>query len=451
MESENQLQIENLVDSLGDQVGILFGIVSRPVVLRQILVVLLIALLTWALSRLIERWRARAQPSSQTEVVDRASSVRALTGVLKELLAPLSALVLLNISIWIFGQLDYPKGLLEKLINLILLWLVYRAVVTLLHVRFGSDARPYRNRIVTPLFLILVVVQMLPTWPGDLPLIKATVNIGTISFSFANLVTALTVLYLFIISAWLVQTLMVRALPDRLNAETGLVESVATLTRYLILAIGIIVSLGLLGLDFTSLAIIAGGLSVGIGIGLQDIVSNFVSGLVLMFEQSMRPGDVIEFDDRITQVEKISLRATTVRTRTNEELIIPNASFTTQQVKNLTKSDRLVRVVVPLGVSYSSDPAMVRDLSVETSLKHPQVLAEPAPQLMFLAYGESSLDFNLVVSVDQPELSLKIRSDLYYMLWQVFAEHDITIPFPQRDLNLGDGWEKLTTAKSDRA
>jgi small-conductance mechanosensitive channel len=213
----------------------------------------------------------------------------------------------------------------------------------------------------------------------------------------------------------------------------------------MLLALGIIISLGILGLDFTSLAIIAGGLSVGIGIGLQDIVANFVSGLVLLFEQSLRPGDVVELDGRISQVEEISLRATTVLTRTNEELIIPNAYFTTQQVKNLTKSDRLVLLRIPLGVSYKSDPELIRQLAMETGLQHPLVLTEPAPELLFLEYGESSLDFVLLVSVNRPEMTLGIRSDIYYMLWKVFAEHNIEIPFPQRDLNLGDGWEKIAT------
>ena len=174
-------------------------------------------------------------------------------------------------------------------------------------------------------------------------------------------------------------------------------------------------------------------------------MANFVSGLVLLFEQSLRPGDVIELDGRISEVEKISLRATTVRTLTNEELIVPNNNFTTNQVKNFTKSERLVQVKVPLGVSYKSDPELVRQLAIETSLLHPQVLADPPPILLFHGYGDSSLDFNLLVSTNQPELTLKIRSDLYYMLWEKLAENKIEIPFPQRDLNLGNGWEKLAT------
>ena len=152
---------------------------------------------------------------------------------------------------------------------------------------------------------------------------------------------------------------------------------------------------------------------------------------------------MIELDGRISSVENISLRATTVRTLTNEELIVPNNNFATNQVKNFTKSDRLVQIIVPLGVSYKSDPELVRQIAVETSLLHPQVLPDPPPTLLFRGYGDSSLEFNLLVSVNQPELTLKIRSDLYYMLWEKLAENNIEIPFPQRDLNLGNGWEKF--------
>src|SRR5690606_36609389 len=131
----------------------------------------------------------------------------------------------------------------------------------------------------------------------------------------------------------------------------------------------------------------------------------FISGLVLLFEQTLRPGDVIEVDNRISRVQKISLRATTVRTLTNQELVIPNSMFTGQQVTNLTKPDRIVRVLVPFSVSYKSKPPEIREVAGATALQHELVLAEPPPFVAFLGYGESSLDFNLSVSVDQPDRS----------------------------------------------
>ena len=284
--------------------------------------------------------------------------------------------------------------------------------------------------------------------PGTVTWVDATINLGALTISFGSLLSSLLVLYLFVIAGWVTRQSMMHWLPSRISAEQGVVDSVATLTRYALLAVGAIFSLSLLGLDFTSLAIVAGGLSVGIGIGLQDVVSNFVSGLVLLFDQTLRPGDVVEIDNRISQVQKISLRATTVRTLTNQELIIPNTTFTSQQVTNLTKSDRIVRVLVPVSVSYASEPEKVRQVATETALQHELVLSEPPPFMAFLGYGESSLDFNLSVSVDQPERSGLVRSDLYYMLWRAFSEHGIEVPFPQRDLNLGTGWDKLAAAAS---
>ena len=432
-----------MLDFVVNQFEIIFAIFSRRVVQQQILAVLVILLISWLLPETIRRWWQKHRSDHddpETESISRAG--RWLTS-LYYLLAPLLALVLLNTTVGLFANWGYPNGLLEDVKNLIWLWLIYRLILTLLYARFGEAVHPYQVRIVTPIFLILLASEVLAILPRPTSLADETIGFGTLSVTLGSLATALIMLYVFIVIAWLSKQFIVHVLARRLDTEAGVIESVATLTRYAVLSLGVIVFFGVLGLDFTSLAIIAGGLSVGIGIGLQDIVANFVSGLALLFEQSLRPGDIIEFDDSISRVERISLRATIVRTPTNEELIIPNNSFTTNQVKNFTKSDRLVRIIIPLGVSYKSDPELVRALVTETSLQHPLVLAFPPPVLAFRGFGDSSLDFNLLVSIDQPEKALPIRSDLYYMLWKKLTEANIEIPFPQRDLNLGDGWEKF--------
>lgn len=441
---------ESFFDILSLQLDVLLAMIVRPFVQLQIVVFALIVLVSWLLPKVIRRWRTSQGAVDRYSSVENKSLLYRWLRALYKLLAPLVALLLLSVAIFLLAQMGIPNGLLRDLTTLIWTWLIYRLVLTFLVATFGSEASLYRNRIVTPLFLLLIVWQFEGALPSSATLYQAVFQVGTISIVFGRLLAALVILYFFYVLAWIVEIIMVRNLPGRHGMQQGFVESVSTLTRYALLTIGVIFSLAIIGLDFTSLAIIAGGLSVGIGIGLQDIVSNFVSGLALLFEQSLRPGDVIELDGRITQVEKISLRATIVRTRTNEELIIPNANFTTQQVKNFTKSDRLVQVMVPLGVSYDSDPEIVRKLAIETSLQHPQVLANPAPNLVFMAYGESSINFSLLVSTIEPEFSLKIRSDLYYMLWKVFADNNITIPFPQRDLNLGTGWDQLVMSGDNR-
>ena len=436
MDNQNIDQAGTLVNVLQNQVDFLLAMISRPVVQQQILAMLLILIVSWLLPEVVRRWRRR--PGKAMERSDMAEMSHRQHWMMAgyALLAPILTLVLLNFTIWLFAQQGVPNGLLEGLTVLIWIWLIYRLLATALMSRYGEAFRPYQIRLVMPFFLFLVLRQLSTVLPGSGVLAGVTIGLGTISVTLGNLLTALIVLYVFFVAAWVVKQAMLRSLPSRLQAEPGLIESVATLARYALLALGAILSLGVLGIDYASLAIVAGGLSVGIGIGLQDFVANFISGLVLLFEQTLRPGDVIELEGRISQVDKISLRATVVRNRANEEVIIPNSKFTNEPIKNLTKSSRLVRVIVPLGVSYKSDPEMIRQLATETAKHHHLVLSDPPPSLLFLGYGESSIDFNLSVSVNQPEMSAVVRSDLYYMLWRVFKEHGIGIPFPQRDLHV---------------
>lgn len=442
MENEGINQSESLLELIESQIDILLAMILRPVVQQQILAVFVILVVAWALPEGFRHWWQKREEAGDRTIASLSKHQRRIAGIY-HLFTPVLALILLNLTIRQFAARNLPNGLLDNITNIIWLWVIYRALLTFLFVRFGKLLRPYRNWIITPIFLFFITFQIFGILPGSVALIEATITVGTIKSTFGNIMFATIVMYLFVVTAWIVKQLMIHYLPQQLDAELGVVESIATLTRYALLSIGFIVSLGMLGLNFTSLAIVAGGLSVGIGIGLQEIVANFVSGLVLLFEQSLRPGDVVELDGRISQVEKISLRATIVRTRTNEELIIPNSNFTNQQVKNLTKSDRVVQIEVPFGVSYNSDPELVRNLAIETSLTHPQVLALPPPLIIFQGFGDSALDFILRVSINQPELTIRIRSDVYFLLWKAFAENNIEIPFPQRDLHLGDGWEKL--------
>lgn len=438
-------QTESLWDLLQDQLDMLLAVISRPVVQQQIAAMLFILLISWLLPEVGRRWWQHHHPVDEEE--NESPRYYRLVA-LYYLYTPVLALILLYVTIWLFAQQGIPNGLLENLTFLIWFWLFYRVLISLIVARFGASSRPYRNWIVTPIFFFLVLVQLFSIMPGSITLVNATINLGANSVLLGNFVTSLLVLYLFFVGAWVLKQVMIQTLPERLNSEPGVIESMATLTRYFLLSVGVVFSLSVLGINFSSLAIVAGGLSVGIGIGMQDMVSNFVSGLVLLFEQSLRPGDVIEIDGRISRVQQINLRATTVRMPTSEEVIIPNSKFTSEQVKNFTRSDHLVQVLVPFGVSYHSNPKQIKNLAIETVLQHPLVLPHPRPDVRFSGYGESSIDFNLVVSINQPDMSLAVRSDIYYMLWDVFAEHDVEIPFPQRDLNLGDGWEKFAADSS---
>lgn len=448
MNNDNSGQIEIFLELLLDQLNIIIAVLSRPVVQQQIYAFISILLISWILFKGIKRFLRQRYPSIDQLPIESLMIGNHRLVALYHLLTPTFVLVFLYISISWFANQGLPNSLLQELMKLIWLWIFYRFLIALLYARFGEALRPYKNRIMTPIFIFLVAYQILSILPGSIVLVDANIFFGEISVSVRNLLVAVILLYIFSVAAWVVEQAMVHTLPGLLHTDQRVIESVAILVRYSLLGIGGLISLGMLGLDFTSLAIVAGGLSVGIGIGLQEYVANFVSGLVILFEQTVRPGDVVEVDGEISQVEKINLRATTVRNRANEEFIIPNSNFTKQQVKNLTKSEQRVRIRIPFGVSYKADPEQIRQLTIETSLQHPLVLADPPPLLFFLGFGESSIEFELLVSIDHPELMIRIKSDLYYMLWDVFAKHQIEIPYPQRDLNLGDGWEKFTTQET---
>jgi potassium-dependent mechanosensitive channel len=444
MNTGNNEQTEIFFELFLDQINIILAVISRPVVQQQIFAFMAILVISWlAFKGIMILWNRNHSSDDKLQIESLLEGNYWLTA-LYLLITQILALIFLYIAIAWFTNQGLPHSLLQKLTVLIWLWTLYRFLITLLYARFGESMRPYRNWIMTPIFLFLATYQILSILPGSIVLVDAIIFFGETSVTVRNLLVALIILYIFGVAAWVVEQIMDNTLPGLLNADPGVVQSIAILARYALLGFGILFSLGMLGLDFTSLAIIAGGLSVGIGIGLQEYVANFVSGLVILFEQTVRPGDVVEVDGLISQVEKISLRATTVRTSANEEIIIPNSNFTTQTVKNLTKSERRVRIRIPFEVSIESDPELIGQLTTEASLEHPLVLPDPPPLLFFRGFGNSGLDFELSISISHPELMGRVKSDLYYKLWEVFTEHKIEIPNPQRDINLGNGWEKFT-------
>ncbi len=207
-------------------------------------------------------------------------------------------------------------------------------------------------------------------------------------------------------------------------------------TNYGIIGIGILMAASALGFDLTSLAIIFGGLSVGIGFGLQELIANFISGILLVFEQTIRPGDILEVEGQRGTVTQMRMRATVLRNIENHEIFVPNKTLLTSVVAAYTLSDRVVRRVLRVGVSYDADPTQVRDILLKIGKNHGLVLDAPTPTVFFIDFGDSSLIFELAVWISDAERALEVISDLHFMVFSQFAKQGIEIPFPQRDLNL---------------
>jgi small-conductance mechanosensitive channel len=222
----------------------------------------------------------------------------------------------------------------------------------------------------------------------------------------------------------------------RRRIETGVKVSIARLVHYVLIFIGFVVALLALGFEFTKLTIILSALGVGIGFGLQNVVNNFVSGLILLFERPVRVGDYIELDGRWAEIKDIGLRATIVQTFDQADVIIPNADMVANQVINWTLTNRLVRLTIPVGVAYGSDISLVMETLRESAKDNSKVAETPAPQVLYLNFGESALEFELRVWVLDADNWLVVSSELHQEIDRRFREAKIEIAFPQRDLHL---------------
>jgi small-conductance mechanosensitive channel len=261
-------------------------------------------------------------------------------------------------------------------------------------------------------------------------------NLGSQRISVGLLITSAGILYGSFLASWIIQKLLMDGILARRQVETGVRVSIAKLVHYVLIFIGFVVALLALGFEFTKLTIILSALGVGIGFGLQGVVNNFVSGLILLFERPVRVGDYIEIGPNWAEIQKIGLRATTVQTFDQADVIIPNADLITNQVTNWTLSNRRVRLIVPVGVAYGSNVALVMETLLACARKSSNVAKRPEPQVLFLNFGESSLGFELRVWVLDAEERMKVQSELHQEIDRSFRKAKIEIAFPQRDLHL---------------
>jgi small-conductance mechanosensitive channel len=219
--------------------------------------------------------------------------------------------------------------------------------------------------------------------------------------------------------------------------ERGVQYALLRAFGYVVFLLGLIVGLDTTGLNLRSLLVVGGALGLGVGLGLQNIVANFVAGLVILWEGPVKVGDLIEVGDTQGEVIRIGARGTWVRTFDNHVIIVPNSEFINQRVSNWTANDRIVRLSIPVGVSYNSNLDQVRDVLIDIARSHPDVLVSPAPAAMVTGLGDNAVNVVLRVSTSlMTERTPTIKSDLFYEIFRVFREKKIEMPNPQRDLHV---------------
>jgi potassium-dependent mechanosensitive channel len=242
------------------------------------------------------------------------------------------------------------------------------------------------------------------------------------------------------VAAWiavrLATFLLKRHVLGAAGVERGIQEAVALLARYALLLLAAFLILQAWGFDVSSLAVVAGVLGVGVGFGLQNIANNFVSGLLVNLERPVQIGDFIRVGEWTGTVERIGPRCVEIRTPDRVSILVPNARFLETEVVNWSHGDPVTRVHVKIGVAYGSDVARVRAALLESARGHPDILVDPRPRVQLKGFGESALDFELLVWTRTPRKQEHLKSDLHFRIEATFRRHGIEIPFPQSDLNL---------------
>lgn len=432
---------DNNLLTLVEQFETLIAYFQRPAVQWQ-LIAIIVAIILAAIVTLFAGYMARRRSSNQPPPASVEQPRTRRIFAFRYIIFPALVLIFMQVMVSIFNNALGIFGLIVASQQVFLLFLAYQIVITVLYIVFGEErVRPYHRRILLPVLVLVVTVAILGRLfdIGQLGEIRL-INLFGLSLTTNRLLGFVLSLYFTLMIMGLIQDLMKTILLPRFDIDRGTTNAILTINRYVIIATGLIISLGALGLDLSTLALIGGGLSIGIGFGLQQIVANFLSGILLLFEQSLRPGDVIDIDGQLGRVETLSIRSTTVRTLENVEVVIPNETFLTSSVKNYTKSNSVVRFDIKVGVSYNSDPTEVRKILQDVITQHGRVLKNPVPQVYFVDFGASSLDFWIHFWIDDVMQRLVIATDIRMMIWKAFEKRGIEIPFPQQDLHLRSGF-----------
>jgi small-conductance mechanosensitive channel len=269
-------------------------------------------------------------------------------------------------------------------------------------------------------------------------------SIGSLEVSATRVIEGALILGVALLLSRTLSRLLERRISRRAYLDPGLRYTIARLTQYLIITLGVLLALkAAFSLDLTSIAVLFTALSVGIGFGLQYIAADIASGFILLFERPVRVGDRVTIGTDEGDVQSINLRTTVVATNDRISIIVPNSKLISQRLINWSYGDPRARIAIPVGVAYTSNIDLVTKTLIKATEDVDNVLRDPAPKVQFLKFGDWSLDFRLLVWTSRPRIHTQIRSDINYRIEKLFREAKIEIPFPQTEFRLREGTLRL--------
>jgi len=394
--------------------------------LGQVAVVALAFLAALPAAPGLRRWIERL---GKTKWMEKGSTQAAR--VLAPLALPIVWLILQWISVLVAAQAGWPHQLIQITVSLLTAWVVIRLASQLVHDPTFSKLIAVSAWTVAALNIVgllddaIILLDGLALQLGDLRLSALTAIKGMLSLA---------------VLLW-VATVLSNLLERRINSLANLTPSIQVLftklLKIVLITVAVVAALSTVGIDLTAFAVFSGAVGVGIGFGLQKVVSNLISGVILLMDKSVKPGDVISVGETYGWINTLGARYASVVTRDGFEYLIPNEDIITQQVVNWSYSNNSVRLRIPIGISYKSDVRKAIALCLEAAGEVERVIKEPKSVCLLKGFGDSSVDLELRIWIDDPQNGVSnVKSQVLLLVWDKFHEHNIEIPFPQRDLHI---------------
>jgi small-conductance mechanosensitive channel len=358
---------------------------------------------------------------------------------LQRILFPISMLIGVLAGRGLMAHLERPINLLELAVPLLTSLAAIRLVVYFLRKSFKPSpaVKAWENLIAMSIWTI-VALHLLGWLPAVLTALDAmALDIGAHHIS----VLAVGKLILSVALLWILALWLAALIENRISqteyVNISMRVALVKLSKFILLVLAFLMALNVVGIDLTALTVFGGALGVGLGFGLQRIASNFISGFIVLFDRSIRPGDVITIDNTFGWVQELHARYVVVRDRAGVERLIPNETLITTEVINWRYSDRNVRLKIPVSISYDNDPEQAMQILLDCASANARVLADPAPAARLMNFGDSGIALELRVWIQDPEAGLaNVQSDINVAIWRAFKAAGIVIPYPPRDLHI---------------
>jgi len=351
--------------------------------------------------------------------------------ILKPLLMPLAWLIFVGAAQFTALQLGWPSAIVGIAVSLLRAWVVIRLMLNFI-------ADPWWSKAVAVFVWVVAALDIIGLLDPTLAFLdRLAINLG--DFRLSLLVVGKGIVALLVL-LWLANAAS-RLVENRLKSIAQFTPSqkvlIGKLARVMFITLAILIAINSVGIDLTALAVFSGALGLGIGIGLQKVVSNLLSGVILLMDRSVKPGDVVSISGTYGWINAIGARYVSVITRDGIEHLIPNEVLISTPVENWSHSDRLVRQRLPVGISYDSDVKLAIKLTEQASGEFSRILKNPAPRCLLKGYGDNALNLELRVWIEDAEQGVSnIKSEIYLRIMELFAENKIAFPYPQRDIHV---------------